>query len=55
MANIILGKHSYGGVQVIGGTIGQVIIGKYCSLAENIRVFMSQDHNTHSIVPQDIS
>ncbi len=49
MGNITLGKHSYGGIQIIGGTIGQIIIGKYCSLAENIRAFMSHDHNTHNI------
>lgn len=49
MGNVILGKYSYGGIQIIGGTIGRVIIGKYCSLAENVRAFMSHDHNTHNI------
>ena len=45
----IIGKHSYGGITAIGGTKGKITVGKYCSFGENVRAFMSHDHNIDSI------
>ena len=49
--NINTGKHTYGreNIKFIGGTQGIVNVGKYCSLGENIQVFMSHDHNIKNI------
>lgn len=44
-----MGKHSYGDIRTIGRSGGKVIIGKYCSIADNVRVFMAHDHNFQNI------
>jgi virginiamycin A acetyltransferase len=48
-SNIVMGKHSYGDIRMVGGNIGQVKIGKYCSLGEDVQAFMSFDHNIDNI------
>ena len=49
MDNINLGKHSYGDIQITGGTKGVVNVGKYTSTGENVKVFMSHDHNYNNL------
>lgn len=49
MGKINWGKHSYGDLRIIGGTKGTINIGKYCSLGENVRAFMSHDHKIDNI------
>jgi len=42
---LILGNHSYGEIKSIGGDAGKVIVGKYCSIAGEVKAFMAGDHN----------
>jgi chloramphenicol O-acetyltransferase type B len=49
MSEIRWGNHSYGDMKITGGSFGQVIIGKYCSLGEDITAFMAHDHNISNI------
>jgi acetyltransferase-like isoleucine patch superfamily enzyme len=46
--NIVFGKHSYGKIEITGGTIGRVNVGKYCSIAD-AKVFMAGDHNVYNV------
>ena len=47
--NITFGKHSYGDIRIEGISWGKVGIGKYCSIGQNVVVFMSYDHNMNNI------
>lgn len=50
MGAVNWGKYSYGDVKIIGSKhYGIVNVGKYCSLAEDIRVFMANDHIVNNI------
>ena len=50
MANIYYGDHTYGTVEPVGGkAMGNVHIGKYCSIAGEVKVFLEKDHNMDSI------
>ena len=49
MDQITWGDRSYGDMKIIGGTKGEVSIGKYCSLGEGIKAFMSHDHEIKNI------
>ena len=50
MANIYYGDYTYGVVEPVGGkTVGNVHIGKYCSIAGEVKIFMDKDHNTEVI------
>ena len=47
--NKTIGDHTYGDIEFTGGTFGHLTIGKYCSIGENVKAFMSQDHNYNNI------
>lgn len=50
MGKVIYGDHTYGGpIEFVGGTIGTVTVGKYCSIGAGVKAFMSQDHNIENI------
>ena len=45
MEQITYGSHTYGKIEAIGGSGGKVVVGKYCSIASDVKAFMSKDHN----------
>jgi acetyltransferase-like isoleucine patch superfamily enzyme len=47
--SITFGKHSYGDIRMVGGTLGHITIGKYTCLGEDVQAFMSFDHNLKNI------
>lgn len=50
MARIYYGDHTYGTIEPVGGkAIGKVVVGKYCSIAGDVRAFLEKDHNMNTI------
>lgn len=50
MARISYGTHTYGKIDVIGGKrFGRVVIGKYCSIAGEVKAFLDDNHNIEVI------
>lgn len=50
MARIYYGDHTYGTIEPVGGkAIGKVVVGKYCSIAGEVKAFLEKDHNMNTI------
>ena len=48
---LIMGKYSYGKPLVVraGGDKGKIYIGKFCSIARDVKIFLGGEHNTNWI------
>lgn len=47
--NVKVGNYSYGDLRVLNDTENKLIIGNFCSIADNVTFIVGQDHNLNSI------